>query len=235
MKHTLPAKVMAVFAFTLIIFSCTRSGISEDQLSQIQGIQSKQSGLLLTQWPSMQDPGLPFYARIEPIPPHIYFSEGYAPIVFYRQSSTIPTGFNLLNMFDPPAAFSSPLHVEGSSLWHVAIGAGSPKIVTLKNSAPVEIWFVPSTPLLSLIAQSHVLTITDLSSISGIIKGHATEFNEINLPHPLPPFLGGGGHPNPKLDITAKGILEGGGNFNIHLQGKESKNGWERKTSINFQ
>lgn len=72
-------------------------------------------GAVLTQYPSAQDPGPPFYARIE----HgfVIHDDTTAAIAFYRDPSCVPLTFNLLNLFDAPRAFGCPLTVDGFDVW----------------------------------------------------------------------------------------------------------------------
>jgi hypothetical protein len=76
-------------------------------------------------------------------------------------------------------------------------------IVSSQGSA-VPFWFVPADAVLEAM-EDGVLTIAELAALPGRITGTATRFNEELHPHPLPPALGGGGHPNPKLVQSARG------------------------------
>lgn len=174
------------------------------------------AGLVRTTWPSAEDPGPPFYARIEPAPPHVFSDGEWAAIVFYRDPDCVPADFNLLFFFDPPTAFGCALTVEGASLWQGAPFNGAPKIVTSSGSGAVPVWFVPVSAIDPAL-QDGVLTIGELAGLEGLLVGHAYHFNETLHPHPLPPELGGGGHPNPKLILNAHGSLEDGRRFKLHI------------------
>lgn len=175
-----------------------------------------ETGLVRTTWPSAEDPGPPFYARIEPAPPHVYNDGEWAAIVFYRDPGCVPGGFNLLSFFDAPAAFDCRLTVHGASLWQDAPFNGAPKIVTSSGDGAVPVWFVP-VDAIDQALQDGVLTIGELAGLEGLLVGHADHFNETLHPHPLPPELGGGGHPNPKLILDAHGRLEDGRRFKLHI------------------
>lgn len=96
-------------------------------------------GLIRTTWPSADDPGVPFYARIEPVPPHAPTDGEWAAIVFYRDPGCQPLqGFNLLDFLDPPVAFGCPLTVEGFSLWLGEPFIGAPKIVNTRGARAVR-------------------------------------------------------------------------------------------------
>lgn len=85
---------------------------------------STSSGSLVTAWLSDDDPGLPYYARIESTAPYVLHDGAFAAIVFYRGPVGIPEDFNLLTFFDlptgpeHPGAFAVPLNVAGTYLWN---------------------------------------------------------------------------------------------------------------------
>lgn len=167
--------------------------------------------LVRSEWPSTQDPGPPFYARIESTPPHLLLADGFAVVVFHREPGCIPTTFNLLDFFQPPIAFGCAPTVDGFALWKDGIGSGAPKI-SISRGSNVPVWIVPATTALSAIDDG-VLTITELSALQGLVKGVATQFHEMLQPSA---FMGQGGHPNPSLVIEAKGRLDAGGTFRFH-------------------
>jgi hypothetical protein len=193
-----------------------------------QTIESHASGLVVSAFPSDQDPGGPFYARINPMPPHVFHDGEYAAIVFYRGPVGIPADFNLLQFFDlpgpgGPGAFAVQLNTAGTNLWHGAVGNGAPKMSTSHGLGAVPIWFVPAAAVLAKIAEGQGLTIVDLAEIDGRLVGYAAQFQEVLHPHPNPPEFGGGGHPAPKINLTARGMLEGGGTFQLNINGNDSK------------
>lgn len=175
-------------------------------------------GLVRSTFPSAQDPGPPFYARIEPPPPHVDIVGGLAVIAFYRDPGCIRANFNLLVFFDAPAAFGCPLVVEGFALWDGEPFVGAPKIAQVAGTGAVPFWFIPAQGVLDAV-QDGTLMIGELAAIPGRIVGHATHFNETQHPvaAPLPPPLGGGGHPNPVFTQNAQGTLEDGRSFEYHV------------------
>lgn len=173
------------------------------------------AGLVRTTWPSAEDPGPPFYARMDAITP-VFIAGDWAVIAFYRDPDCVPAAFNLLQFFDPPAAFGCPLAAEGFALWQGEPLAGAPKVSRARGTGAVPFWFVPAEAVLQAI-EDGVLTIGELAALPGRLAGSATHFNEVLHPHPLPPFLGGGGHPNPKLIVDAHGVLADGRRFNYHV------------------
>lgn len=176
------------------------------------------AGLVRTTWPSGEDAGPPFYARVEPVPPHVLIVDGWAVIPFYRDPSCVPKDFNLLSFFDPPAVFACPLVVEGFSLRTDEPLVGAPKIANSWGMGSVPFWFIPAGAMFDAL-QDGTLTIGELASIPGRLTGYATRFNEVHHPSaaPLPPPLGGGGHPVPKLIQNAQGTLEGDRSFHFEL------------------
>ncbi|MFW6089746.1 MAG: hypothetical protein ACODAB_08330 [Gemmatimonadota bacterium] len=170
----------------------------------------------LSEWPSAEDPGNPYYARIEPVPPHIYSDGAWAVFVFYRDPGCIRPDFDLLEFFDPPAAFGCASMVSGRSIWEEAIGVGAPRQVIIEGNGAVPVWLAPAVTAADAVGDG-TLTIGELEGLPGLVKGTATRFNEVLMPHPLPPFLGGGGHPNPKLTLVARGALEDGRSFQYSL------------------
>lgn len=173
-------------------------------------------GLVRTTWPSAEDPGMPFYARVELLPPFIFNDGEWAAIIFYREPVCVPASFNLISVFDVPAVFSCPHTVHGSSLWHGAIFNGAPKVITISGNGAVPVWFVPWNAVKDQARADGVLTIADLQQIEGTLVGYADRYTETLQPHPDPAF-GGGGHPNPKMIVNAQGQLEDGRHFNLHI------------------
>lgn len=168
-----------------------------------------------TVFPSAEDPGPPLYARVgDPAGPQVYHDGEWAAIVFYRDLDCVPDDFDLLQFF----AFQSlgcQLTVSGFSIWEVEIFSAPPKVVEASGSA-VPIWFVPVDVIEGAVADG-VLTLGELRGLEGAVLGHADRFQEVLHPIPLPPELGGGGHPDPKLVQRARGSLEDGRRFLLRI------------------
>lgn len=173
-------------------------------------------GLARTEWPSPDDPGMPFYARVELFPPYIFNDGDWAAVVFYRDPACVPADFNLISVFDIPGAFSCPHTVHGASLWHGEPFNGAPKIINISGSGAVPVWFVPWEAVSDQARADGVLTRSDLQQIEGRLVGYADQYTETLHPHADPAF-GGGGHPNPKMIVDAQGQLEDGRPFNLHI------------------
>lgn len=162
-----------------------------------------------------EDPGPPFYARIErPYaggePGGTIHSDEWAAIVFYRSPACVPPDFNLLDFFDVPAAFGCALTVEGFEVW--ANGGPpadeAPLHALLRGTGNVPVWFV-SWPALQAAMADDVITISELSGMPSLRKGHASYFHETL--HPT-----GGAERGNKLEINASGTLVDGGAFRLH-------------------
>jgi hypothetical protein len=194
--------------------ACGRSTTTPEEI--IHGSGSSDGGAQPTRtvWGTPADPGPPFYARIDPAPPHIFDDATWAAVVFYRPSTCVPADFNLLDFFHPPAMFACDLLVSGASHWHGAPGVGSPRVTTASGSP--EVWIFPASAVPGLLADA-VLTIGELAAVPGLLTGTASQFHETLQPHPLPPEFGGGGHPNPSITLVARGELDDGRGFQFQL------------------
>lgn len=178
-------------------------------------VSAANNGLVRTDWPSADDPGPPFYARTDHLPPFVFNDGEWAVVVFYREPSCVPADFNLVQFFDPPAAFGCTPTTQGYSLWQEAL-TGAPKIAKTSGAGAVPVWFAPVEEVNQVIQDGDLL-IDELEGLDGLLVGYADQYDETLQPHPLPPELGGGGHPTPKLIVDAKGQLEDGRQFNLHF------------------
>ncbi len=104
-----------------------------------------------------QSPGAPYYG---------HFGRGFLPnngewagLPFYRSPEFVPPDFNLLDQFDPPAAFGCALRVRGTEWWH---DLSDPFPFQVKDYAAeiVPIYFVRWSELRNATADD-VLTIGD--------------------------------------------------------------------------
>jgi hypothetical protein len=142
-------------------------------------------------------------------------TDEWAPIIFVRDPTCLPTGFNLLDQLDIPKAFECGLTVQG----HVTYKNGPPPVdlapwqVVMRDAGSVPIWFVPWPALQAAIADDD-LTITELSAIQGKLMGVATQFELTQQPGPMrPQGLGNG-----KIELTARGSLSNGTSFAVELR-----------------
>lgn len=116
------------------------------------------------------DPGPPFYAVVERIfVPH---TDEWAAITFLRQPGCVPDDFNLLDLFDIPAAFGCPLTVQGHLIYKNAPPPvdNAPIQVNLHGLGAVPIWFV-SWPELQVALADDVLTVPELLDVAVVADG----------------------------------------------------------------
>ena len=205
---------LVLAALSVPLAACERAPTSpaHNSADEAAAVVQASAALVRTEFPSADDPGPPFYARIEPIPFNVIVVDDWAVVYFYRDPTCIPSAFNLLAFFDAPMAFACSALVEGHSLWQGEAFLGAPKIVQTQGMGAVVFWFIPADVMVAAI-QDGVLMIGELAGLDGRLIGTATRFHEVLHPHPLPPIRGGGGHPNPKLIVSAHGTLEDGRSF----------------------
>lgn len=181
-----------------------------------------------TEFPE-QDPGLPFYARIQAIPQLFVIQDGaWAAIVFYRLPQCVPADFNLLNFFDAPRAFSCPLTVRGFQIWK----NGPPPIdsepiqVHTRGLGAVPVWFVRWSELQPAVSDGS-LTVPELWGLSSLRIGSASFYQE-----GLRPF---GGAQRGSLQIAAHGLLADGTSFQLEFTGVEAQADLTAAVRISFK
>ncbi len=161
-----------------------------------------------------ESPGAPYYANVER--PFIWHTEQWAAIVFLRAPDCVPANFNLLDLYDIPAAFACPLTYSGFELWDKPGIDGAPRQVVASGIA-VPVWFVP-WPVLQAASADNVLTKSELESLAPL-KGVASVFHEVL--HPLGPPGTTGGAKMPHMTITASGFLSDGRSFQYEFTSVE--------------
>lgn len=160
-----------------------------------------------------EDPGPPFYSAIERgFLPH---TDEWAAIVFLRQPSCVPDDFNLLNLFDVPAAFACPLTVQGHLVYKNAPPPvdDAPILANLHGLGAVPIWFV-SWPELQVALADDVLTVPELLTLPSLQMGFANFFKETQHPGDERPQGSGNG----KIEISAHGTLTDGRIFQFQVR-----------------
>lgn len=222
----------ATFITILALLAGCNSFDNADGLAGEAALETHAGGVQTT-FPSAEDPGGPFYARVDPIPPHVFVDGPYAAIVFYRGPEGIPADFDLLGFFDVPGAFTVQSNVQGTNFWHGAPLVGSPRMSHSRELGTVPVWFVPAEAVHARIAAGENLTIADLEAMDPV-KGAATHFREVLHPHALPPEAGGGGHPVPKINLSARGSLEDGRRFMLTITSSDGPAGPQHHTRIRF-
>jgi hypothetical protein len=119
-----------------------------------------------TEFPE-HDPGPPFYARVERSSVHteiVPHTEDWGAVVFYRALYCVPAEFNLLDLFDIPAAFFCPLTIEGFEVWRNGPPPEdlAPMQAKFNGLGAVPVWFV-SWPELQAAVADDVLTLAELA------------------------------------------------------------------------
>ena len=155
--------------------------------------------------------GPPFYARLEvaAVDPALIPTNGeWAALVFYRQRQCIPESFNLLRLFDAPAAFDCPLDaIAGYEVWTNAPGVDpAPKHTRLTSSGGTSIWFVRVDDFYQA-ASDGIVTIGEFENIPSLRRGTADFYDELLRPSSTNSDI--------LLHMTAYGRLEGGGGFRL--------------------
>ena len=161
-----------------------------------------------------ESPGAPYYANVER--PFIWHTEQWAAIVFLRAPDCVPANFNLLDLYDIPAAFACPLTVSGFELWDKPGIDGAPR-QAVSSGIAVPVWFVP-WPVLQAASADNVLTKSELESLAPL-KGVASVYHEVL--HPLGPPGTTGGAKMPHMTITASGFLSDGRSFQYEFTSVE--------------
>lgn len=160
-----------------------------------------------------EDGGPPFYTPV--------FSDGSTPgvgfvptdgvwvgIHWYRQPSCVPEGFNLLKVFDPPAAWDCGLAVRGQ-VWRHDAGDRVPFQEHYSEAEAVPIYFV----LLSELGEATVdkaLTLGELEALPSMLVGRADWYRGV-----IHNTTQAGTHGHETL--TARGQLEDGRSFHFHF------------------
>jgi len=156
--------------------------------------------------------GVPADARIELVDgvPLVHNDGQWAAITFYRDPETVPADFNLLDFFDAPRAFDSPLTVEGFEIWRNGPSAGdqSPIQVVSYGLGAVPIWFVDWSELQTAMVGG--LTVGELASLPSLKRGSAVYFKET-----LHPYQEGR---QTKTEIVARGTLGDSGSFFFQVE-----------------
>jgi hypothetical protein len=122
---------------------------------------------------------LPFYARIER---GLIHTDGeWAAIAFYRPPDCVRSDFNLLNFFDPPAAFgcnADEPYLEGFGVFMNSFFEAP--IQSQMQTVPgrtMPVWFVSWSDMEAAIADDS-LTIGELAAMPSRLTGQAVYTNE---------------------------------------------------------
>ena len=205
-----------LLAFLILVApACQKSGVKENNTEKVAENGSLQNEISLArnaagnkqvQFPA-EDPGVPFYVRTGNLLNQFFVSDGWLVMPFYRNPSCVRADFNLLTMFDVPAAFGCPLTVEGFYMIEKDAPLGTfPFIVQSKGTA-VPFWFVRWTDFQTAAADG-VVTIGELQALNPLV-GTADKFRETLRPRPR--------MDNHLIQINASGQLNDGRSFSFHV------------------
>lgn len=174
----------AIFAFS--ITSCGKDAIEESFSVLEEGTERYEelrsnSDFIEVPFPSEQDPGPPFYARVFKWPETelILEVDGKVFIPFIRQLACVDPDFNLLEFFHVPDAFFCPLSVAGSGLIEPDAPLGTFPAIAFAEGDNVEMWIVEKSALDAAMANG-TMTIADLDTLQPL-KGFG-KYAEYNVP-----------------------------------------------------
>jgi hypothetical protein len=145
------------------------------------------------------------YVRTGNLLNQFFVSDGWLVLPFYRDPSCVRADFNLLNLFDVPAAFGCALTVEGFYMIEKDALPGTFPMIVQSTGGAVPFWFVRWTDFQTAAADG-VVTIGELQSLNPLV-GTADKFNETLRPR----------MDNHLIQINASGYLEDGRSFSFHL------------------
>jgi hypothetical protein len=206
-------KVMFCITFVaLLIAGCSGEGPVETELTSNPAVLAKAPGANAPVIVSFPDEGTgpPCYANFggDFIP-----NDGeWTSIVFMRLPGCVPQNFNLLDMYDPPAAFGCPLTVEGETWWH-DLADPFPFQIHLKGSGAVPVYFVKMSDLETAMADDF-MNMDELESLPSLLIGNASFLQCITH------NSNQGNRSFGNEECTAKGNLEDGRSFLFHYNEK---------------
>jgi len=170
---------------------------------------AQSSAPIILKFPGEQ-PGPRYYALFQR--GFVPNDNGWVGIVFVRDPSCVPAGFNLLDWFDsPPVAWACALTVEGEAWWH-DVSAPPPFQTHERGLGAVPVYFVRWSELEGAIADD-VLTIGELETLPSLLIGEASFLEHVvhNTNQPT-----NHGHET----LVSRGRLEDGRSFEFRYNEK---------------
>jgi hypothetical protein len=165
--------------------------------------------------PEIPYSGPPYYAQISYTRDfgwEIYHTGEWAAIPFYRDPACVPRDFNLLDMFDVPAAFDCSLAVRGFEIF--TSPAAPPKKSKTFGLGAVSIYFVRWSKLREAV-DDYWLGMPELEALvsaGDAVVGSASFF--VSELHPS-----GGTAVVPHIEISASGLLQDNRHFVFQVAG----------------
>lgn len=174
----------------------------------------KSSAHIKIPFPSAEDPGPPLYMRMTSILNQVYTVDGWVVIAFYREPGCVNEDFNLLELFDVPAAFSCNLLTSGFVIKEKDAGPEEFPIIAQSSGNAVPFWFINQADF-EAFASDGVVTISELRN-SDHLEGMASKFQETLKPN----------FNDHLVQIKAEGRLSDGRSFryNVSHVGDETQN-----------
>jgi hypothetical protein len=128
-------------------------------------------------------------------------------IPFYRPPSCVPSGFNLLNFFDPGAFACTPPTMDGFEIWEHGPGIDPvPLVWQLDGLGAVPVWFVSWPELRTAMADGE-LKIGELEGLQSLLRGTAASYKQTARNEGMLSVV--------VFQMTARGVLEDGRAFDV--------------------
>lgn len=171
-----------------------------------------------------EHPGAPFYSIVSISPetgelnyPH---TDVWGAAPFERDPACVPADFNLLSLWNPPAAFFCPLVVSGQALFEDAGPPPQGLVFSHVSGEDVPVVFAHWDEIEAEIADG-VMTLDDLLLLPSAVIGLADHYTNMATRGPLP-------DQQVMFKVEASGVLEDGRLFRLHF----NKTPKDRKTQI---
>lgn len=181
------------------------------------------------EFPGPLSQGPPYYAQISNLPGlglQAIHNDEWAAIPFFRELGCVPAGYNLLDIrAAAPAAFACTLTVQGFEVRKsLAPEDFIPVQGRLWGTGAVPILFVLWTELEAATADG-VLTLAELRSLPSVQIGYASFFSMTH--HPWAP---GDELRGANIEISARGVLQDGRQFQFQVSGVQVPKQWKHVT-----
>jgi hypothetical protein len=181
------------------------------------------------EFPGPLSQGPPYYAQISNLPGlglQAIHNDEWAAIPFFRELGCVPATYNLLDIrAAAPAAFACTLTVQGFEVRRsLAPEDLIPVQGRLWGTGAVPILFVLWTELQAATADG-VLTVPELRSLRSLQIGYASFFSMTH--HPWAP---GDDFQGANIEISARGVLQDGRQFQFQASGVHVPKQWKHVT-----
>jgi hypothetical protein len=138
--------------------------------------------------------------------------------IFYRAPENVPVDFNLLDLFDVNDRdgngildpWDCPFLMQGHQLFQEGVIMKA----SLQEIDEVPVWFTSFDEAIEVLMTTGTITIEQLEQMTSLVKGAATFYHEELHPS-------GGAMPVVKYNYGAKGSLENGRSFSVHIAGND--------------